>query len=1029
MSDLHFKNGHSSLDRLKVLAEDIHQNTIKGQTYLAFTGDLVDRGDDDLFPNLYEHFLAKLTDHFLGIYTSPGNHDIQRNRTSEEVVIKFLENSEQTYLFDNNSNLILNSPFEKNPFENYFNLQDAICDFDQTNFYYSKKSVGPIRFVSLNSSWLCAKRANKVSDEGKLRIHPAVMDVANKDWVSTDFNICLTHHPLNWLNIEQRGDVARKISDHFDLHLFGHEHTPSATLQGFHNGGCLTLQSPAALSKYGHGSNAYSIIDIEPKQKKIRIKYRTHSEPRGQFIDGNDIVEGGTFYPTNEDRSFWETYEKKRPTNLKIEFKDEFTEFDPQVWRGNSFKTKTRFEVELVEPFVSEFSFSGLSGTDTTGSKRKIPLFQSFRQAKQRLVVIGETDSGLSTSAFLLARYVMVNFDDYNIIPVYIDIANCSSINRASILHEAHRSCPINIPHKRIEELAVEGQLLPIFDNISLTNTEKFNQLIGTLEKYFPKSRVAFFAYKDAMIGNDGLGSSLELSDEKDSMFSLDQLSIQQIRRLVVNWKADAPERQIQKLTETVVSSFKQMDEPIFPSTAVLLLETLQRIPEFRPLSRVALLDRYVECILGRFDLADVSVGAFNSNQKILFLSFIASSMARNDQRALTDLEWSQLVSDYNAKKLLETPRVLRAEFIEKGILLETSMGVTFRADYLFSYFVAKQMSVEQEAFTFFTDNDNFYKFHKEITYFGELEGTDTATLLEATEGRLQALESLIQDAYTKVGLDFNTEWDAMIGDNKGSPEKVSSQVEDLLETVPTAESIERAQGRQLGSTRRARGVGERSTIRQFEHRWLVALGTYLDLLKFSVNLNADTKLHHIKKSLESCELFTKSLAAKRSVIASERYALISGILYINNLAVIDPQKAIDNFKIYAPESVANFFSERTSNEQLLPAFLACVDDATEIGGFLLRALFLELPSTSSSSVFVDSWQKCETNALKTASLNHLKKSYLARSVSKEKEKLYKSMIDRIAVDNANLLPKKTLEKRRLLATIQENINKPDRKS
>lgn len=70
-----------------------------------------------------------------------------------------------------------------------------------------------------------------------------------------------------------------------------------------------------------------------------------------------------------------------------------------------------------------------------------------------------------------------------------------------------------------------------------------------------------------------------------------------------------------------VVESFRQMDEPIFASSVAVVIDTLVQDPEFKPLNKARLIERYVECLLGRFDLEDVREGIFNSSDKISLLS------------------------------------------------------------------------------------------------------------------------------------------------------------------------------------------------------------------------------------------------------------------------------------------------------------------------------------------------------------------------------------------------------------------------
>lgn len=56
-------------------------------------------------------------------------------------------------------------------------------------------------------------------------IHESVLGQAIIDLGSGfDFRICVTHHPLFWLEPDNERVVTREIGAHFDIHLYGHPH-------------------------------------------------------------------------------------------------------------------------------------------------------------------------------------------------------------------------------------------------------------------------------------------------------------------------------------------------------------------------------------------------------------------------------------------------------------------------------------------------------------------------------------------------------------------------------------------------------------------------------------------------------------------------------------------------------------------------------------------------------------------------------------------------------------------------------------
>ena len=108
------------------------------------------------------------------------------------------------------------------------------------------------------------------------------------------------------------------------------------------------------------------------------------------------------------------------------------------------------------------------------------------------------------------------------------------------------------------------------------------------------------------------------------------------------------------------------------------MVETLRQSPEFKPVNRARLIDRYVECLLGRFEWEDVAEGAFNSNDKVTFLAYVAGQFAMTARSEISTSTWHELCRDYSAERLLDLPKGLLDEFTQKGILMQQEVGSRF---------------------------------------------------------------------------------------------------------------------------------------------------------------------------------------------------------------------------------------------------------------------------------------------------------------------------------------------------------------
>ena len=229
-----------------------------------------------------------------------------------------------------------------------------------------------------------------------------------------------------------------------------------------------------------------------------------------------------------------------------------------------------------------------------------------------------------------------------------------------------------------------------------------------------------------------------------------------------------------------------------------------------------------------------------------------------------------------------------------------------------------------------------------------------------------------------------------------------------------------------------------RFTVQELEARWLVTMRTYCQLVKNSGGLNGADKLKHFRRSVQSGELFVKHLAAKRQELKGNMIYYHGGIVYFNPLATENSELAHREFKVYAPHSVANMFSEHMINSQMMPVYRKVANEGSEVVKFLARHLLLEIPGEENRRCFVSSLSNASELALQTASIRQLKYKYLGYSTSLEEQKHYKAIIDDLSRKDEliRIAEGQRLKKRRMLADIRVNAtrrttkkNKEHRKS
>lgn len=941
LSDFHFRKDYLSIERANLIVSDIIKNLPQNDVYLIFSGDLAFSGERSQYEFLLEHIFIPLEPKFRKIYLVPGNHDIYRVNASVDEAKSIFEDKTQSYLFKSSDKSLFVCPYTKSdPLANYFDFQNLISSPAESTYFYWYDKNEQFSIVGLNSTWLSYDRGSDKSDKGNLRIDTAVIDRAIKKINRNTLNIVVSHHPLDWMEESTQQPLMDRIVSNFDILLTGHNHFPRKVYGEFDTGKCLLLQAPAAKARNTVSSNAYSIINVEIQNKYVEIIYRSFSELRNQFVFANDICDNGIKYPNDIHKNYFSEMRTHSVSGLLETFKHSISNFDTDNWYSKNFTRKTKRVEKFYEPKISRLKY--LDGIEISNVPR--PISEALSVTSNLQIVIGAKDSGLSTAAYVFVKSIMLSNKDLQIVPTYVNLSN-KIINKASILQEATRGCVVSsFSHKQIEMLAEAGSLLFVFDQISIQDTRRFNELIFVLERFFEKSKTIIFAHND-VAPTPFTEDEIKIDLLNEQIYKLEELMSEDIRELIDIIRPSKSEEQKAVLLNNVVASFKQMDEPIYPSSVCILLDTLDQIPDFRPINRVKLLDRYVECLMGRFDLQDVEEGTFNSTEKIKLLSFIAGKMAVNNAVSIDIKIWEEMLREYETSKMIEVPEDLLKEFQSKGIIFVTNQGVTFRADYLYTYFIAREMNVNAELFNFIMFGDNFFTFHRELVFFGELDNVNVGQLLKSTMNRIEELEFNILEYYESRGVNLDKELAlTMLDDHTNKHSVFKTAVDGVESTKPSQKTEDFARNRDLAQVGRGRGVQSRQPIIKLEARWYSAIRTYCQIIRHNTSGSAAEKRLHINKALDSCRLFFKTLVAKRKVLSSKRFMVFSGILYFNPRAGDESSDYHHKFKVALANSVGKNIVEYLANPLLSPAFRDILSDEDEIMQFFIRYLMLELP-------------------------------------------------------------------------------------
>jgi hypothetical protein len=431
------------------------------------------------------------------------------------------------------------------------------------------------------------------------------------------------------------------------------------------------------------------------------------------------------------------------------------------------------------------------------------------------------------------------------------------------------------------------------------------------------------------------------------------------------------------------------MDEPIFASTVAVVLDTLTQDPDFKPLNRARLIERYVECLLGRFDLEDVREGTFSSSDKMNFLGFVARKLLEEELVGMNEAKWSEIFADYQTHFLIELPSKLLDEFLEKGLLTMEGGEITFRGDHLFSFFVAQQMKRDQKVAGSLVQSGGLFRYYREIVVYGELEGTNVGGVLDIVCSHLAEIETTLLENYSRAGIDLTDEWRAACAEGEGDTASKSfvEAATSLGSANATAAGADRHYNAELAQVDRRRGIAERQAVRKAEAQLLVGMRLYGLLLKNALHLQAAEKLRHLGKLYEAAELWLGFMCAGRAAIGRHPVVLAGGVRFINSGAVVDADRSYRDFKFNAPATVSRLIADALRNPQLAVAIRRLIPSLTPLGQLFARDVLLELPSTRNREAYLTSLSEAADINIVTCPLRTLRLKYLAAGRNRDRSR------------------------------------------
>lgn len=323
---IHFSDWHqqgNDFDRSVVrdaLVSDVRRRSeisadLTELNFCIFTGDLAYRGNrsefDIAFQELIDPILEATAIPKSRFLIAPGNHDqnlshldvlpsdLHRTLNSRESINEWLGS-------DRRREALLN------PFREFREAVEAFYGKSTEDFLFGAHSVLNIEDVqvsilTLNSSLLCGqhKEDGKIRDRGFLilgepQYHSKLEEAQSID---SDLIVAAMHHPFDWLQDSERSLAETRLMNSADFLLFGHNHSPRASLLDsttglacvINAGACYDRRFPAEM-EYACSYN-YVVADVD--SGSVDVFFRRYNPRFGWQPDTESLA-----HELNGHRSF-----------------------------------------------------------------------------------------------------------------------------------------------------------------------------------------------------------------------------------------------------------------------------------------------------------------------------------------------------------------------------------------------------------------------------------------------------------------------------------------------------------------------------------------------------------------------------------------------------------------------------------------------------------------------------------------------------------------------------------------------------
>lgn len=688
ISDIHIRNDKSDFifSKLESL-KNIVINTTRTSDYvfLLIVGDIAFSGTNEQFTKSLDLLNALYTAipdaNRVDIIFVPGNHDCNFNINKEERDY-FLEN-----LTDDITKLpsfILDALCK--PLEAYYEFIDLFEPNHKPKVYRDKLFEQrvynlegfEIVFNCLNTSWLSQIHENPSSLKFPIEVYE------EKFKYKSHVAITLFHHPLHWIESNNKRDIEDILLPNSDLVFSGHEHSDSEKQINFLNEEETLYFEGTALQTNNSNESGFSIIDINLVENRLNKCHYLWNPSKSIYVLNKEIKDNPIRLAKTKNR---------RSMTLIDDFYNWLLDAGIQIKHPATTKTISLNEL-FIYPDVEIINYLTSESIDKMVRKNLKDVL--FDVENNKIFMLGQEIYGKTT----ICKIAYIEYYKLGFIPIFIEGNAIKQASKEEIERLIKKHFSQQYGEGNLDEFVQQPRdsIVVIIDNFDLSKlSAKYKAtFIDNLNSLYDKILITASELQQfEEILNP------ELYSQQEDYLNLKILPLGNKRRLelIEKWNNigdylySDEQNKVHRIQKGVTLTKEIIGNNFVPSIPFFILTILQTIESDETNIKDSAYGHYYEYLI-KSQLMTIRLDNEDLDAFYNYISYLAYHCFANSLTFLSHRELSEFHVSYNEKYKLNSNLSDNINLLlSSSIIRKYGSEYQFKYKYIYYYFVAKYLT------------------------------------------------------------------------------------------------------------------------------------------------------------------------------------------------------------------------------------------------------------------------------------------------------------------------------------------------